>query len=203
MAVDQKERYRRQAQLCYDIAATMTGNDATSMTRLGDAYTALSLDSSPPIVPISPIEESTDSRCKRCGTKMQLMCFVPSTRMLPAMRAFRCESCGETLVLKGDAERVLLPERPWTPTLPRKGDRRITRYVAVSFRRAGQGFAPGPAVECLTAWSAIQQAELMKREEGITGAIAFSRRSDPDSGEVVATVILKTFGKIPEGFDIG
>jgi hypothetical protein len=119
------------------------------------------------------------------------------------MRAFRCESCGETLILKGDAEKVLLPERPWTPTLPREGDQRITRYVAVSFQRVGEGFAPGAAVECLNAGSAIQQAELMMREEDIAGALAFSRRSDPDSGEVVATVILKTFGKIPEGFDIG
>jgi hypothetical protein len=43
----------------------------------------------------------------------------------------------------------------------------------------------------------------MARQEDIAGAVAFSRRSDPDSGEVVATVILKSFGAIPEGFDIG
>jgi hypothetical protein len=203
MAVIDQERYRRQAELCYEIAATMTGTQATSMIRLGDAYAALSLDSSPPIVPSAPIEEAEDPRCKKCGTKMQLTCSVPSTRMLPAMRAFRCECCGETLVLKGDAVKVLLPERPWTPSLPREGDQRITRYVAVSFQRVGEGLAPGPAVECPDAGSAIQQAELMTRQEDIAGALAFSRRSDPDGGEVVATVILKTFGNIPEGFDIG
>src|SRR5271154_6060947 len=104
-AVDQKDRYRRQADLCYEIAATMTGNHATSMLRLGDAYAALAVDSSPPIVPITPIEEAADPRCEKCRAKMQLTCSVPPTRMLPAMRAFRCGSCGETLILKGGAEK--------------------------------------------------------------------------------------------------
>jgi DNA-directed RNA polymerase subunit RPC12/RpoP len=200
--VDQKERYRHQAALCYEIAATMTGSQATSMMRLGDAYAALSQAPSPPIVPT--IEESADPRCMGCGAKMHLSCSVPPTRMLPAMRAFRCESCGETLILKGVATgTVQIPEEAWTPTLLTDGDQRITRYVAVSFQRAGEGFAPGPAVECLNAGSAIQQAESMARHEDIAGALAFSRRSDPESGEVVATIILKTFGAIPEGFDIG
>ena len=39
--VDQKERYRRQAALCYEIAATMDGERAISMIRLGDTYAAL------------------------------------------------------------------------------------------------------------------------------------------------------------------
>jgi hypothetical protein len=204
MAVDQKERYRRQAQLCYEIAAAMTGAQATSMIRLGDAYAALALDSSPSIIPSAPLEESAGPRCKKCRARMQLTCSMPPTRMLPATRAFRCESCGETLISKVvAAETVLLLEGSWTPTLPREGDQRITRYVAVSFQRIGERFAPGPAVECLNAGSAIQQAELLTRQEDIAGALAFSRRSDPDTGEIVATVILKTFGAIPEGFDIG
>jgi hypothetical protein len=203
-AVDQQETYRRQAALCYEIAATMTGSQAISMMRLGDAYAALSLAPSPSIVPSETIEESADPRCLGCGAKMQLSCSVPPTRMLPAMRAFRCESCGETLISKGIASgTVLLSEGSWSPTLLREGDQRITRYVAVSFQRVGKRFVPGPAVECLNAASAIQQAELLTRLEDIAGALAFSRRSDPDSGEVVATVILKTFGAIPEGFDIG
>jgi DNA-directed RNA polymerase subunit RPC12/RpoP len=196
--VDQKERYRLQAALCYEMAATMTGSQATSMIRLGDAYAALALAPSPPIVPT--IEETADPRCMKCGAKMQLSCSVPPTRMVPAMRAFRCESCGETLILKGVATgTVQLPEEAWSTDC----HQRVTRYVAVSFQRAGEGFAPGPAVECLNAGSAIQQAESMARQEDIAGALAFSRRSDPDSGEVVATVVLKTFGAIPEGFDIG
>jgi hypothetical protein len=198
--VDQKERYRLQAALCYDMAATMTGSQATSMMRLGDAYAALSLASSPSIVPSATIEESADPRCTACGAKMQLRCSVPRTRMLPPMRAFRCEACGETLILKGVAAGTFqLLEEAWSTD----GDQRITRYIAVSFQRSGERFAPGSAVECLNAGSAIQQAESMARQEDIAGALAFSRRSDPDSGEVVATVILKSFGAIPEGFDIG
>jgi hypothetical protein len=42
--VDQKERYRRQAALCYEIAETMTGERAASMVRLGDTYSALAVD---------------------------------------------------------------------------------------------------------------------------------------------------------------
>jgi hypothetical protein len=39
--VDQKERYRQRAALCYDIAATLAGDTATSMKRLGDSYAEL------------------------------------------------------------------------------------------------------------------------------------------------------------------
>ena len=39
--IDQKERYRRQAALCYELAKTMDGERAESMVRLGDAYSDL------------------------------------------------------------------------------------------------------------------------------------------------------------------
>src|SRR5262249_2876675 len=42
--VDQKERYRRKAALCYDIAGKMTPTKAASMVRLGDTYAALAVD---------------------------------------------------------------------------------------------------------------------------------------------------------------
>jgi hypothetical protein len=42
----------------------------------------------------------------------------------------------------------------------------------------------------------------MTREEHIAGAVAFSRRGDPVSGEVEPAVILESFGDIPEDFDI-
>ena len=39
--IDQKERGRQRAALCYDIAATLVGDTATSMKRLGDSYAGL------------------------------------------------------------------------------------------------------------------------------------------------------------------
>jgi hypothetical protein len=42
--VDQKERYRRQAALCYEIATKMAPKKAASMVRLGDTYAALAVD---------------------------------------------------------------------------------------------------------------------------------------------------------------
>jgi hypothetical protein len=78
----------------------------------------------------------------------------------------------------------------------------ITRYIAVSFRRGGKDFAPGPAVECPDAELAIRRAELMTRERDIAGAAAFSRRGNPSSGEFDAALILEIFGDIPEGFNI-
>jgi hypothetical protein len=39
--VNQKDRYRQQAALCYEIAATMLGDKATAMKRLGDIYARL------------------------------------------------------------------------------------------------------------------------------------------------------------------
>jgi hypothetical protein len=40
----QKECYLRQAALCYEIAASVTGERAASMVRLGDTYSALAED---------------------------------------------------------------------------------------------------------------------------------------------------------------
>jgi hypothetical protein len=42
----------------------------------------------------------------------------------------------------------------------------------------------------------------MTREEDLAGAVAFSRTGDPVSNEVGAAVILKSFGEIPDDFDI-
>jgi hypothetical protein len=39
--IDQKERYRQRAALCYEIAATLSADTAASMRRLGDSYTGL------------------------------------------------------------------------------------------------------------------------------------------------------------------
>jgi hypothetical protein len=42
--IDQKECYLQQAALCYEIAASATGERAASMVRLGDTYSALAED---------------------------------------------------------------------------------------------------------------------------------------------------------------
>jgi len=79
----------------------------------------------------------------------------------------------------------------------------IARYVAVSFRRAGKGFAPGPAAICRNAGLALQCAESMVRDKEITGAVAFLRYRNLDSKNFGAAVILQAFGDTPEDFDIG
>jgi hypothetical protein len=150
-ALDQKERYRRQAALCYEIAARMATAQGTSIIRLGDSYAAL--------------------------------------------------ACGERLVWKRASLSSRLAQALPTSSSPRE-DRRITQYIAVSFRRTWNNFIPGPAIECPDATLAIQRARLMTREEDIVGAVAFSRRGDPESGEVETAVILEALGNIPEDFDI-
>jgi hypothetical protein len=46
--IDQKERYRQRAALCYEIAAILSGDTAASMRRLGDSYTGLAAASDKP-----------------------------------------------------------------------------------------------------------------------------------------------------------
>jgi hypothetical protein len=65
--VDQKKRYRRQAALCYDVAATMTGERAISMIRLGDTYAALAVD------PHRTLPNVSASRKKICRSDLQEM----------------------------------------------------------------------------------------------------------------------------------
>jgi hypothetical protein len=93
-------------------------------------------------------------------------------------------------------------EHPRTMASSRQGQW-IARYVAVSFRRTGRNFAPGPAFICRNASLAEQCAERMTRTTEIAGAVAFTRHRHLDSREFGTAVILKTFGDIPEGFDIG
>ena len=193
--VDQKERYRRHAALCYDIAAGMTGERATSMLLLGDTYAALAVhpDRLPPDAP-APGRGSVKPRCKVCRGEMQLAHLLSRTN-LPSIRAFWCDQCGETLTWRGDS-------REPASQVSVRASRWITRYIAVSFRRGGRDFSPGPAVECPDAELAIRRAELMTRQHEIAGAVAFSRRWNSRSGEFDVALILEIFGDIPEGFNI-
>jgi len=82
-------------------------------------------------------------------------------------------------------------------------DRSETHYVAISFTQVEDGdFAPGQAVECSDEEAAILRAELMMRDKGNVGSVAFSRRGNPDRGAFEDAVILQFFGNIPKGFDI-
>jgi len=199
--VDQKERYRRRAVACYEIAATLTGERASSMVRLGDTYAALA--AYPDRLLPNPFRSGANNpQCPKCGQRMRLAHSLPRTDFLPAMQAFHCEACGETLIWKGQ-----LPSS--RSGLGRAGtseageeDEWITRYVAVSFCRAGENLSPGVAVECPDATTAMLRAELMIRDKEIVGAVAFSRRGNSRTAEFEIAVILGTFGEIPEGFDI-
>jgi hypothetical protein len=200
--VNQKERYRRQAGLCYEIAATMTGERAISMIRLGDTYGALATDPDRLLPNVfASRKKYVDPVCKKCGQKMRLTHSLPRTEMMPAMQAFRCDACRETLIWKGEVPSPRpakgLPGSAFPPT-----GGWITRYVVVSFRRVDSDLVPGPAVECPDASLAIQRAELMTRDKEIAGSVAFSRRGNPDTEEYDTAVILKTFGDIPPRFDI-
>jgi hypothetical protein len=74
-------------------------------------------------------------------------------------------------------------------------------YVAMPFTPAdGGGLAPGQAVECFSQSSAIRRAEAMSHHEANAGAVAFSRRGDPNLGEFEDAVIIKSFGEVPEDF---
>jgi hypothetical protein len=44
----------------------------------------------------------------------------------------------------------------------------------------------------------IRRARAMAADKANAGAVAFSRKGDPDRGEFEDAVILKTFGAVPE-----
>jgi hypothetical protein len=194
--MDQKERYRRHASLCYEIAAGMTGERAASMTRLGDSYTALAVDADQPLNSFVPAKKYAEPQCRKCGAPMHVALTLPRTDIMPAMQAFRCDACGVTLIWKG--------KYPY-----RSGDagaepteNLVTQYIAASFRHDGEELAPGPVIECPDAEIAILRAELMVAEPTIMGALAFSRRVNRATGTYEAAVVLERFGNLPEDFDI-
>jgi hypothetical protein len=201
--VDQKERYRRQAALCYEIAAKMTPKKSASMVRLGDTYAALAVDRdrrAPNI--FVPTKRFEQPHCKVCGRKMRLACALPRTRTLPSMQAFCCDRCGETLIWRGASPSHLSTRRQSPSTARPEGSRWTRRYVAISFRRVENRFSPGEAIECPDARLAVRRAQLMMREKETVGAVAFSRRSNAQTEEVEAAKILTVLGTIPDGFDI-
>lgn len=80
----------------------------------------------------------------------------------------------------------------------RSGTMTVTYYVALPFIRTDDGtVAPGEAIECASAGTAILRAEVLSRIRGNVGAVAFSRTGDPDVGVFEDAVVLKKFGEVP------
>src|SRR5579872_391502 len=199
---DQTERYRRHAALCYEIAASLSGERAVSMIRLGDTYAALAVDAHEGPNAFLPTTKYDVPLCKKCGMPMNFSVGLPRTELMSSLQAFRCEPCHETLIWKG-REHAVTRHVGAERAKPRAEQRNRRRYFAASFRREDKEFAPGPTVECPDAETAIQRAALFVVQPKIGGSVAFSRVIDAITGEAEAAVILKRFGELPDGFDIG
>jgi hypothetical protein len=76
-----------------------------------------------------------------------------------------------------------------------------TYYVALPFLKTEDGPAAGQAQEMPSASAAIRRAELMSRDPHNTGALAFRRTGDPNSGDFGAPCVLKSFGDVPNTLD--
>jgi hypothetical protein len=78
----------------------------------------------------------------------------------------------------------------------------VTYYVAMSFAQ-DDGGAPvaGAAEECQSPTSALRRAEMLSRQPGNIGAVAFSRSGDPMIGEFSDAQLLRKFGQVPD--DLG
>jgi hypothetical protein len=194
---DRKSRYRYRAVACYETAATRPPEEMRPLLRLGDTYAALAADRSRTLPQVFVSLRNFDhTLCPGCGQAMQPGYSFRRTKWLPAAQVFWCRSCQETLFWRG----VVPSHRPKDRPISSGG--RFTRYIAAAFRRAGDGFAPGPVVECPDAELAVQRAQLMVREPEIAGAVAFSRAENADTGDYEPAIILATFGDIPANFDI-
>jgi DNA-directed RNA polymerase subunit RPC12/RpoP len=99
--INQKERYRQRAALCYEIAATLSGDTATSMRRLGNSYSELAEDSDRPRTGIFvPTKRHEVPHCATCGNEMRFTYSLRRTETLQAMQAFHCNRCRETVIWK-------------------------------------------------------------------------------------------------------
>jgi hypothetical protein len=137
----------------------------------------------------------------------------PTSALLVAIAAFAVNPCpgaqsqpqdqpqDNVLAYHGDAGRSGNFTVPGA-TVETEGSGWICRYVAISFHRAKDRFSPGEAIECPDARLAVKRAELMMRNSKTVGAVAFSRRSNMQTGTVEAAEILRILGMIPDGFDI-
>lgn len=71
----------------------------------------------------------------------------------------------------------------------------VTYYVALPFDDNREGeLVAGEAQECQTASAAIRHAESMAKAN--VGAVAFSRKGDPSTGDFEAAEVIGKFGKV-------
>jgi hypothetical protein len=68
------------------------------MVRLGDTYSALAEDADA----VEPPAIYVERQCEKCGKKVRLTHSLPRTEIMPAVQAFRRDSCDETLIWKSD-----------------------------------------------------------------------------------------------------
>ena len=87
------------------------------------------------------------------------------------------------------------PQNP----MPIRGTAAVS-FVALAFVRIDGGLVPSEEVECPLPGVAIRRAQAMSSNEANVGAVAFVRRG-PDLG-AVGDVVLKSFGEVPEAFDV-
>jgi hypothetical protein len=75
----------------------------------------------------------------------------------------------------------------------------VTYYVALPFLQDDSGsLVAGAAEECQSSSAALRRAELLARNPGCIGALAFSRTGDPMIGEFSDAKLLRRFGDVPE-----
>ena len=74
----------------------------------------------------------------------------------------------------------------------------ITYFVALPFDVADGSVVVGEPIECLGPAAAIERAQGLWKALGHTGAIAFSRKGDPATGDFSDATVLRTFGDVPD-----
>jgi hypothetical protein len=74
----------------------------------------------------------------------------------------------------------------------------VIYYVALPFIATEDGIAPGEAVQCFNPNAAVMHAEAFSRKPGYVGALAFSRKGDPATGDFGDATIIRKFGDVPD-----
>jgi hypothetical protein len=73
----------------------------------------------------------------------------------------------------------------------------VTYYMALPFVAADDGITAAEPTECFNPNAAVMRAEALSRKEGHIGAVAFSRTSDPATGDFSDAKVIGKFGDVP------